>query len=264
MMRLMRRSSSATDTASTSTNRELKRLLLLLLTAGLIASIAWVALMISGTAFDALGRFREGLLRTFGFGSVLLAGWAIAFIFALAFRRHWLRRYNLWLASAALVVAAVGALSFLSPSEGLLGWFALGGEVTPGGQIGDMIIGSKGWTGWLRVIAALAVAGALFALPAFRAVGDALISLFNRRRETTSDFQVTTSPLFDEQRGGHANCARAGLGGVERPCRIWQWSWDFVHKLGNGRGTGIFRNSVQWGVKPSVRDSRFFSASRAF
>lgn len=240
MMRLMRRSSSATDTASTSTNRELKRLLLLLLTAGLIASIAWVALMISGTAFDALGRFREGLLRTFGFGSVLLAGWAIAFIFALAFRRHWLRRYNLWLASAVLVIAAVGALSFLSPSEGLLGWFALGGEVTPGGQIGDMIIGSKGWTGWLRVIAALAVAGALFALPAFRAVGDALISLFNRRRETMSDFQVTTSPLFDEQEEDTRTA----------PAPAWGVSSDPVG-FGNGLGTS-YTNSGTVGARESL------------
>ena len=195
MMRLLRRSSSETE--STSTRREIKRLLLFLLVAGLVASIAWAALMVFGTAFNSLGSFREGLLRAVGFGSVLIAGWVIAFIVALAFRREWLRRYNVWLASAALVVAGIGALSFLSPSEGLLGWFALGGEVTPGGQVGEMIIGSGGVAGWLRVVAALAVAGALFALPAFGMVGDAMPSLSNRRREA-GPAPFVVGPQFSE------------------------------------------------------------------
>ncbi len=188
---------SSSETESTSTRREINRLLLFLLAAGFVASIAWVALMAFGTAFDALGSFREGLLRAVGFGSVLIAGWVIAFTVALAFRREWLRRYNIWLASAALVVAGIGALSFLSPSEGLLGWFALGGEVTPGGQVGEMIIGSQGVTGWLRVVAALAVAGALFMLPAFRTVGDAMLSLFDRRREPGPGSFVV-GPRFSE------------------------------------------------------------------
>ncbi|MCY4654419.1 MAG: DNA translocase FtsK [Dehalococcoidia bacterium] len=170
-----------------------------MLAAGLVISIAWVVLLVSGTAFDTLGRFRESVFRMVGFGSVLIVGWVAVFVFALAFRRHWFRRYNLWLASAAAVVAAMGALSFLSPSEGLLGWFALGGEVTPGGQVGDMIIGSGGWTGWLRVVAALAVAGALFVLPAFQAVGDALLSLINRRRQSMLAAPPMEGPVFEDQ-----------------------------------------------------------------
>ena len=182
MMRLLRRSSS--ETGSTSTRREIKRLLLLLLGVALTVSVALFALFVVRSVMGGSGGGpRDAILRAVGFGSVLIAGWAIAFIVALAFRREWLRRYNVWLASAALVVAGIGALSFLSPSEGLLGWFALGGEVTPGGRVGEMIIGSQGVTGWLRVIAALAVAGALLVLPAFRMVGDAMLSLFNRRRE---------------------------------------------------------------------------------
>ena len=194
MMRLMRRDNSESDS---TTNRELRRLLLFVLAAGLVASIAWVVLVVSGTALNTLGQFRESVFRMVGFGSLLIAGWVIVFLFALAFRRNWFTRYNIWLASAALVAAAMGALSFLSPSEGLLGWFALGGEVAPGGRLGDMIIGNGGWTGWLRVVAALAVAGALFVLPAFRTVGDALMSLFNRRRDAGSE-SFAVGPQFTE------------------------------------------------------------------
>ena len=182
MMRLMRRSNSETD--STSTRREVKRLLLLLLGVAVAVSVALFALNVVGSALSGSGDGpRESILSAVGFGSVLIAGWAAVFIFALAFRRDWLRRYNLWLASVALIIAAIGALAFLSPSEGLLGWFALGGKVSPGGQLGDLIIGSQGWTGLLRVLAALAVAGALFALPALQSGWDALASLFNRRGE---------------------------------------------------------------------------------
>lgn len=213
MMRLLRRNSSETE--STSTRREIKRLLLFLLVAGLVASIAWAALMAFGTAFDTMGSFREGLLRAVGFGSVLIAGWVIAFAAALAFRREWLRRYNIWVASAALVAAGIGALSFLSPSEGLLGWFALSGEVTPGGRAGEMIIGSGGVAGWLRVIAVLAVAGALFALPAFRMVGDAMPSLSNRRGERGAE-PFVVGPQFpeDEDMEDDTRTTQVPFGGV--------------------------------------------------
>ncbi len=195
-MRLMRRSNSETD--STSTRREVKRLLLLLLGVAVAVSVAWFALTVVGSALSGSGDGpRESILRAVGFGSVLIAGWAAVFIFALAFRRDWLRRYNLWLASVALIIAAIGALAFLSPSEGLLGWFALGGKVSPGGQLGDLIIGSQGWTGLLRVFAALAVAGALFALPALQSASSMLTSLFNRRGEA-APAPFAAGPMFPE------------------------------------------------------------------
>ncbi len=183
MMRLMRRRDSGTD--STAMRREVSRLLIFLLVVGLIASLAWAALIVWGTGFDAPARLREGLLSMTGFGSVILAGWALVVIFALAFKRNWFRRYDLWLASAALTVAAIGALSFRSPSEGFLGWFALGGEVSLGGQLGDAIIGSQSLFGWLRVSAAAAVAAVLFALPALRAGASGAMALFNRRKENS-------------------------------------------------------------------------------
>ena len=218
MMRLMRRGNSETD--STSTRREVKRLLLLLLGVALAVSVTWFALTVFGSVMGGSGGgIRDAILRAVGFGSVLIAGWVVAFVFALAFRRSWFRRYNLWLASAALVVAAMGVLSFLSPSEGLLGWFALGGEVTPGGQVGDMIIGSQGWTGWLRVVAALAVAGALFVLPAFRAVGDALLSLFNRRSQATLAAPPMEAPFFENQEDDSRTQPVVGLVAPGAPAR---------------------------------------------
>lgn len=198
-MRLMRRSNSETD--STSTRREVKRLLLLLLGVAVAVSVAWFALTVVGSAVSGSGSGpRESILRTVGFGSVLIAGWAAVFIFALAFRRDWFRRYNLWLASVALIVAAIGALAFLSPSEGLLGWFALEGRVTPGGELGNLIIGSQGWTGLLRVFAALAVAGVLFTLPAFQSGWNAMLSLFSRRREA-GPAPFMAPPQFSEDGG---------------------------------------------------------------
>ena len=182
MMKLMRRGNSESD--STSTGREVKRLLLLLLGVALVVSVALLALSVIGSVGGGSGGgVREAILRAVGFGSVLIVGWVGAFIFALAFKREWLSRYNLWLGSAALVIAAIGALSFLSPSEGLLGWFALGGEVTPGGWLGDTIIGSQGWTGWLRVLAVTAVGGVLFALPLFGSARDAISAPFGQREE---------------------------------------------------------------------------------
>ena len=198
MMRLMRRRGSGTD--STAMRREVGRLLIFLLAVGLVASLAWAALLVWGSGFGAPTGLREGLLRVAGFGSVILAGWALVIVFALSFKRHWFRRYDLWIASAALTVAAIGALSFLNPSEGLLGWFALGGEVTPGGQLGDAIIGSQSLSGWLRVLGAAAVAAVLFALPALRAGGAAALSMFNRPKENTLEsFSPSTDAYDDEE-----------------------------------------------------------------
>ena len=212
MMRLSRRSSSETE--STSTRREVKRLLLLLLGVAVAVSVALFALNMVGSAVSGSGSGpRESILRAVGFGSVLIFGWAAAFIFALAFRRDWLRRYNLWLASVALIIAAIGALSFLSPSEGLLGWFALGGRVTPGGQLGTLIIGSQGWTGLLRVFAALAVAGALFALPALQLAWDALLSPFGRRRGA-GPAPFVTPPQFSEEQEDDTRVAPVPFVGV--------------------------------------------------
>ena len=69
--------------------------------------------------------------------------------------------------------------------------------MSPGGQLGELIIGSQGWTGLLRVFAALAVAGALFALPSFQSAWDALASLFNRRREAAPE-PFAAGPVFPE------------------------------------------------------------------
>ncbi len=197
MMRLMRRSSSGTD--STSTRREMRRLLLFLLGVGLVVPIAWVVLMNAGTVWDALKQVRAGVLGMVGFGSLPLAAWIAVFVFALAFRRDWLRRYNLWVGSAILVFAGIGALSFLTLSEGLPGWFALGGEVSLGGRLGDMIIGGGSWVGGLRVIAVLAVSGVAFGsaalLSVFQGTGGASSLLSNRGGQAGSESAAAYEPL---------------------------------------------------------------------
>ena len=83
---------------------------------------------------------------------------------ALVFRRSALGSINLWLASAAAVLAISGALSFFRPFDGTLGWFTGYGYSTLGGSLGDAVIGSPNWLGVLRV-SALAVLASAIALP---------------------------------------------------------------------------------------------------
>ena len=233
-------------------------------TAGLVASVAWVALLVSGSGLGTLGGYRDSALRMVGFGSVLIAGWALIFVFALAFRRHWFRRYNLWLASAALVAAAIGALSFLSPSEGLLHWFSLDGDVSPGGQLGDMIVGSQDRTGWLRVVAALAVAGALFVLPAFRAVGDAILSLSNRRRRAMLAAPPLAPPFFEEPEDDSRTPPVAVLGVSGSPVRSGGEPSSWYTSSGSVGAGGSLGTRPTGGPDTPATGSSFSQTGEAF
>ena len=107
---------------------------------------------------------QETPLSTLGVGVTLVPIWLAVFLLAVAKRRSWFRRVNLWAGSLVYGVFVLGILSFFQPDEGALAAFTLGGEVSLGGQVGYAIAGPIGWLGALRV-AALFLLGAVVTTP---------------------------------------------------------------------------------------------------
>ena len=129
-----------------------------------IGGVAIAGFLFRQTIFDAVNAVREQVFTTVGLGFIPISLWLGAFMFALVFRRSALGSINLWLASAAAVLATVGLLSFFRPFDGALGWFTGYGYSTLGGSLGDAVIGGPNWLGVLRV-SALAIIASAIALP---------------------------------------------------------------------------------------------------
>ena len=179
---------------------------------------------------------REWVLTTAGLASLPIAALMAALLFALALKRAWLRRWNLWAAAVLATLAIAGGLSFYHPNDGPLSWFTPYSGFSPlGGAIGYAVTGGvEGYgpdvLGVLRAAALGAVAFAL-ALPSLlggfgRAIGQGLgflyLGAFMALRAVTSksppkeelpDFSHMPNAAHDPQRdrlggdfdlGGHA------------------------------------------------------------
>ena len=177
---------------------------------------------------------RRWILTAAGLASLPIAALMAALLFALALKRAWLRRWNLWAAAALAVLAIAGGLSFHHPYDGALSWFTptYSGLSPLGGNVGYAVIGGyePGVLGGLRAAALGAVAFAL-ALPSLlggfgRAIGQGLgfiyLGAFMALRAVTSksppkeelpDFSHMPNAAHDPQRdrlggdfdlGGHA------------------------------------------------------------
>ena len=107
---------------------------------------------------------REEALTNLGLGLLPIALWLSAFLVAVAFRRSLFRHYRVWLASAAFLAVALGALSLNRVDAGFLSWFTMGGAVTPGGFVGDTIAGPGGVQAFAR-LTAIGVLGAVMLVP---------------------------------------------------------------------------------------------------
>ena len=187
-----------------------------------IGGVAIAGFLYRQTIIDAVNGTREQVLATVGLGFVPISLWLGAFVFALVFRRSALSQFNIWLATAAVVLASMGILAFFRPFDGALGWFTGYGYSTLGGSVGDAVIGSPNWLGVIRV-SILAILASAIALPflAFLAGGviaqglgvvylSALMgirSLFSRRqREEPADLppiaESSVSPSFIVDRYG--------------------------------------------------------------
>lgn len=106
--------------------------------------------------------FWGDLLRTFGWGIVLLI-LAVAIIIWVIWQRRlyiFLRWWNQWLGVIAFAAALLGILAFFSPGDGILD------EVSLGGKWGDGISADQDLIGVLRVIG-LVIVGIAFIGPRF-------------------------------------------------------------------------------------------------
>ena len=109
---------------------------------------------------------REEALTNLGLCLLPIALWLSAFLVAVAFRRSLFRHYRAWLASAAFLAVALGALSLNQIDAGYLSWFTMGGAVTPGGFVGDAIAGPGGVQAFAR-LTPIGVLGAVMLVPSF-------------------------------------------------------------------------------------------------
>ena len=109
---------------------------------------------------------KEAVLGNLGVGLLPVALWLAAFLGAVAFRRSLFRHYQAWLASAAFLGVALGALSLIQAESAFLSWFTMGGSATPGGFVGDTIAGREGVQAIAR-LTALGVLGVVMLAPAF-------------------------------------------------------------------------------------------------
>ena len=191
---------------------------------GLFALVSLIS-AVSGTLYSGFSDTREWVLTTAGLASLPIAALIAALVFALALKRSWLRRWNLWASAALGALALAGWLSFFHPNDGALAWFTptYSGLSPLGGTIGYAVIGGSyygyepGVLGILRA-AALSIAAFAFGMSTIlgglgRAVGQGFafiyLGVFMALRAVTSksppkeelpDFSHMPSAAPDPQR----------------------------------------------------------------
>ena len=139
-------------------------------TAGLTA-VLFAVMAVSAAAFwyrqqiiEAYASGVESVLTALSLGLVAVGLWAVAST-AIAFAPATpLRRIVLWASSVSALAGVLGLLSFYDIYFGSLSWVTLGGEVSLGGRLGEMIAGPAGAMAVARVAALFLIAAAV-ALP---------------------------------------------------------------------------------------------------
>ena len=139
-------------------------------TAGL-AAVLFVVMAASAAGFwyrqqllEAYSAVEESALTALSLGLAAVAVWVVAFT-AIAFAPITpLRRTVLWASSVSTLAGALGLLSFYDIYFGSLSWVTLGGEVSLGGRVGEIIAGPPGAIAVARV-AALFLMAAAAAMP---------------------------------------------------------------------------------------------------
>ena len=187
---------------------------------GLFALVSLIR-AVSESLYSGFADTREWVLTTAGLASLPIAALIAALVFALALKRSWLRRWNLWASAALGALALAGWMSFHHPYDGALTWFTpISYGATPlGGAIGYAVIGGyePGFLGILRA-AALSIAAFAFGMSTIlggvgRAVGQGVafvyLGVFMALRAVTSksppkeelpDFSHMPSAAPDPQR----------------------------------------------------------------
>ena len=139
-------------------------------TAGL-AAVIFVVLAVSAAGFwyrqkllETYSAMEQSALTALSLGLAAVVVWIAAFT-AIAFAPVTpLRRTVLWASSVSMLAGVLGLLSFYDVYFGSLSWVTLGGEVSLGGRVGEMIAGPPGAIAVARV-AALFLLAAAAAMP---------------------------------------------------------------------------------------------------
>lgn len=139
-------------------------------TAGL-AAVIFVVLAVSAAGYwyrqkllEMYSAVEQSALTALSLGLAAVAVWIVAFT-AIAFAPVTpIRRTVLWASSVSMLAGVLGLLSFYDVYFGSLSWVTLGGEVSLGGKVGEIIAGPPGAIAVARV-AALFLLAAAAAMP---------------------------------------------------------------------------------------------------
>ena len=146
-------------------------------TAGL-AAVIFVVLAVSAAGFwyrqqllETYSAMEQSALTALSMGLAAVVVWIAAFT-AIAFAPVTpLRRTVLWASSVSTLAGVLGLLSFYDVYFGSLSWVTLGGEVSLGGRVGEMIAGPPGAIAVARVAALFLLAAAAAMPSASKVVG---------------------------------------------------------------------------------------------
>lgn len=167
---------------------------------------------------EAFWTAQERTTSSLGFGMMPLGIWAGVFIAVLMIKPSIFRHYRYWLASALLVLLAMGVMSLFRPLDGPLAWFTLDGYVSLGGTFGEAIAGPVLWQQILRLGALAVVAisvlspafAALLAIATGRLVAYGCIGILLISRAIGSRFQRKQRDT-ETERDLHGDAAAVGL-----------------------------------------------------
>ena len=114
-------------------------------------------------AIDAYATVQDSVLATVGLGVVPVSLWLGVLLWALVKRRTWFTRFNLWLGSLVFVALVLGVLALFQPYDGAFAVFALDGDGSLGGRVGEAVAGPGELQGVLRLLGVLVLAAAIAA-----------------------------------------------------------------------------------------------------
>ena len=166
---------------------------------------------------------REWFWSSLGFGYIPVALWAASFLLTLRYRREWIIAYsNVWLGTALIVVAVLGALSLFFPAQGVLE------ETGLSGNWGRLLGGEPVALGILKIVAVLwlvpfavaprwtadrhrrgAVAAKQYATDAFQFLALVLESLSRRIPRRSRSLTIEDEPVVSTPRKLMADIPKA-------------------------------------------------------
>ena len=200
-----------------------------------LAAVLFVVMAASAAGYwyrqqllETYSALEESALTALSLGLAAVAIWVVAFT-AIAFAPVTpLRRTILWASSVSTLAGVLGLLSFYDVYFGSLSWVTLGGEVSLGGRVGEIIAGPPGAIAVARV-AALFLMAAAAAMPSVtKLVGTGLGKLavvsyvalafsFGKLASAIRREKPETAPEEPEEAVGHASSAELSALLSDRP-----------------------------------------------